>query len=690
MLLGRGDGTFAAPVAYETRRGAWQVVVGDFTRDGILDIATANRSTLILDDCFGLRGWDTVSILAGRGDGTFAPERSFSLGDQRGLDPEDTRFKSTVVSLNTNDINRDGFTDLIASHGAILFNAQPPTNGAAGVNAGVDQSVDSNETILYASGFDGDEDVLAWSWRDATGNEISRWPDACVTGLVEGPNVFTVIVSDLQGHEASDTVTVYRNETHAPDQQFIITNPVPGEIVTPEQAYQIRWAVPQHLRGWLVAVSYSTDGGRSFTGISDCALLGAENGICQWFPPSVSENVVVRVETVAEPRESGTSGVFSVRSVPHDLPWPWQHADIGAVGASGNASVAGSEDQRSVFTVDGSGADIWNAADEFHYVYQTGEQREIVARVDSVENVHRWTKAGVMVRAGLTADAPHVSMFVTPGKGIAFQRRTETGGTSLTTPGPLVTAPVWLRLLVRGDAVSGWYRFGAGDVWTFLGEATFPAATPPDTSGLAVTSHADGNLATAQFSNVAVNPERPAEYGFALIGTDVGSISVSTPRATITAQGRDIWNRSDEFAFMELASAPVDSVIAHVANLENTYPWAKAGIMVRASHAANAAHVMMVVTPERGISVQSRSSTGASSVINASAPGGAPAWLRLDGQGTLWTASILSAPGVWTPIGTVDLDTTAPPIVGLAVSSHDTSQATTAVFDDYRVVRSNP
>lgn len=59
VLLGRGDGTFFAPVAYEVRRGAWQVVVGDFTRDGILDIATANRSALVIDDCSGLpKGWD--------------------------------------------------------------------------------------------------------------------------------------------------------------------------------------------------------------------------------------------------------------------------------------------------------------------------------------------------------------------------------------------------------------------------------------------------------------------------------------------------------------------------------------------------------------------------------------------------------------------------------------------------------
>jgi hypothetical protein len=62
----------------------------------------------------------------------------------------------------------------------------------------------------------------------------------------------------------------------------------------------------------------------------------------------------------------------------------------------------------------------------------------------------------------------------------------------------------------------------------------------------------------------------------------------------------------------------------------------------------------------------------------------------MDRDGTQWTASILTAPGVWTPIGTVDLNTALPPIVGLAVTSHNTSATTTAVFDYISVVRSNP
>src|SRR5436190_1838116 len=100
VLFGNGDGTFAPPNKYQTAPGAWQVVLGDFNRDGVVDIATANRSAIYRDDCsLSFKTWDTVSILPGNGDGTFGAASSFSLGNQGNL--TDGRYKNTVSSLNT-------------------------------------------------------------------------------------------------------------------------------------------------------------------------------------------------------------------------------------------------------------------------------------------------------------------------------------------------------------------------------------------------------------------------------------------------------------------------------------------------------------------------------------------------------------------------------------------------------------
>ena len=70
ILLGKGDGTFR--VAREFGVGAYQdpysVTVGDFNGDGHEDLAVAKI------------GDNTVSILIGKGDGSFESAREFGRG----------------------------------------------------------------------------------------------------------------------------------------------------------------------------------------------------------------------------------------------------------------------------------------------------------------------------------------------------------------------------------------------------------------------------------------------------------------------------------------------------------------------------------------------------------------------------------------------------------------------------------
>ncbi len=180
------------------------------------------------------------------------------------------------------------------------------------------------------------------------------------------------------------------------------------------------------------------------------------------------------------------------------LPAPWVSQDIGAVGLAGSAS-----ESNGVFTVTGEGVDIWNTADAFRYVWQPlSGDADVVARVDSEEFVHAWVKAGVMIREQLTASSPHAFMLVSPGKGLAFQRRLTTGGISTNTSGGAGTAPAWVKLERRANVISA-YRSSDGVNWTFVGSDTFTMG-PNVYVGLAVSSHVAGRLATATFSSVQV------------------------------------------------------------------------------------------------------------------------------------------------------------------------------------------
>ncbi len=139
VFLGNGDGTFRAPATYATPRGTESVVVGDFTRDGRTDVATTNRSFSYVDASCGFAwGVDSVSLLPGRGDGTFGASVDFALGP---VVPWFEAYRDKVGTLNTSDLNRDGYVDLITSHGRILLNAAPRANRPPIVFAGDDWTI---------------------------------------------------------------------------------------------------------------------------------------------------------------------------------------------------------------------------------------------------------------------------------------------------------------------------------------------------------------------------------------------------------------------------------------------------------------------------------------------------------------------------------------------------------------------
>ena len=155
-------------------------------------------------------------------------------------------------------------------------------------------------------------------------------------------------------------------------------------------------------------------------------------------------------------------------------------------------------------TINGDGADIWNRADAFHYVYQAMKgDVTLTVRVTDIQDTDPWAKAGLMIRQSLAPDSAYAMALVTSAQGVAFQQRATAGrmaSTSMVVPE--LRAPYWLRLTRKG----GTFMFAAsedGTDWTQTNTAAI-AMNDPVYAGLAVTSHHSAVLCRATFDHLTV------------------------------------------------------------------------------------------------------------------------------------------------------------------------------------------
>src|ERR1700722_3313954 len=80
---------------FSTGSGPIAIATGDFNEDGILDLAVVNEAD------------NTVSILLGKPDGTFAPQVTYATG-------------AGPLAIVTGDFNGDGNLDLAVTNGGCV------------------------------------------------------------------------------------------------------------------------------------------------------------------------------------------------------------------------------------------------------------------------------------------------------------------------------------------------------------------------------------------------------------------------------------------------------------------------------------------------------------------------------------------------------------------------------------------
>jgi len=166
LLLGNGDGTFAAARNLSVAGEPTSIQAADFNRDGRLDLAVA---TAALDP--GGNGDGLISVLLGNGDGTFQPRL-------------DAHAAAGIDSIVVADLDHDGNPDIVADS-PLAFNGSALVllgKGDGTFRAHQEYLYGGILGRLYAGDFNGD------------GNQD--------IGVANGKNTFLVLLGDGKGRLA--------------------------------------------------------------------------------------------------------------------------------------------------------------------------------------------------------------------------------------------------------------------------------------------------------------------------------------------------------------------------------------------------------------------------------------------------------------------------------------------------------
>lgn len=189
------------------------------------------------------------------------------------------------------------------------------------------------------------------------------------------------------------------------------------------------------------------------------------------------------------------------RSAPDTDTLPgWEKADIGGAIAGGFVRNPGAS-----FDLFGGGSDIWGGQDQFRFLHRgLSGDGEIEVEIEAVEDVHGYTKAGLMLRSGLDANAAHAMLTVFPSGEVQFAYRKAKGETTdaigfetkMSFPGAR------LRLKRQGKLFSGFVKSGDGN-WQKVGEVEldFPLELR---AGVLALSHESLQLAKVSYRDLAI------------------------------------------------------------------------------------------------------------------------------------------------------------------------------------------
>lgn len=185
--------------------------------------------------------------------------------------------------------------------------------------------------------------------------------------------------------------------------------------------------------------------------------------------------------------------------IPHGIALrSWHQADIGG------AKPGGQQLTKTGLAVYGSGADIFNQHDSFHFLFHRAAGNfAFTAILTHLLQSSQWAKAGLMLRESESPNSAFAMINAIPGNMVAWTIRPTNGANVIQKMAPVAGFPVQLKLVRTGNRVTGFYRPGPGH-WKKLGSVDLPKNTAMRQLGFAVLSHKPWAYTCARFSGITL------------------------------------------------------------------------------------------------------------------------------------------------------------------------------------------
>lgn len=171
------------------------------------------------------------------------------------------------------------------------------------------------------------------------------------------------------------------------------------------------------------------------------------------------------------------------------------------------------------------------------------------------------------------------------------------------------------------------------------------------------------------------------------MGQDIGSVGLAGSSSScsdsfvVQGGGADIWGAADAFHFTSTTLGANATLVARVVAVQNTDPWAKAGVMFRNDSSAGAMFADVFVTPGNGVNFQWRAATGGQCASTGAGGVTAPVWVKLDRNLTNFTASYGFDGLTWNVLGNTAIVTSNSILGGLELTAHNNAALCLAGFD---------